>query len=94
MLYDVELLDTVPPWCSTIGPKPLYESADVQAFWDVPLYADQMVVRANRIDVRVVNYKRKIFTILEMSCQWAENKAANDQDKTEKYATLRLELNQ
>ena len=94
MLHDPELVDTVPPWYSPIGPKPVYESADAQAFWDVPLYADHVVVRANRIDPRVLDHKRKIVTILEMSCPWVVNKAAKDQDKTEKYAPLQLELKQ
>ena len=56
MLHDVELVDTVPPWCSPIEPKLLRESADAEAFWGVPLYADHVVVRANRIDARVVNH--------------------------------------
>ena len=56
MLHDVELVDTVPPWCSPIEPKLLHESADAEAFWGVPLYADHVVVRANRIDARVVNH--------------------------------------
>ena len=94
MLHDLELIDTVPPWYSPIEPKPVYESEDAQAFWDVPLYADHVVVRANRIDARVVDHKWKIVTILEMSCQWVDNRAAKDKDKTEKYAPLRLELKQ
>ena len=94
MLHDLELVDTVPPWYSPIDPKPVYESADAQAFWDVPLYADHVVVRANRIDARVVDHKRKIVTILEMSCTWVDNRAAKDQDKTEKDIPLRLELKQ
>ena len=94
ILHDLELVDTVPPWYSPIEPKPVYESADAQAFWDVPLYADHVVVRANRIDARVVDHKRKIVTILEMSCPCLDNRAAKDQDKTKKYAPLRLELKQ
>ena len=82
MLHDLELVDTVPPWYSPIEPKPVYESADAQAFWDVPLYADDVVVRAKRIDARVVDHKRKNVTILEMSCPWVDNRAAKDQDKT------------
>ncbi|XP_068749517.1 uncharacterized protein [Montipora capricornis] len=89
-----KLVDIVPPWYSPIKPKPVYESADAQAFWDVLLYADHMVVRANRIDAKVVDHKRKNVTILEMSCPWVDNRAAKDQDKTEKYAPLRLELKQ
>ena len=94
ILYCIVLYFIVPPWYSSIEPKPVYESADAQAFWDVPLYADHVVVRTNRIDARVVDHKRKIVTILEMSCPWVDNRAAKDQDKTEKYASLRLELKQ
>ena len=94
VLKDLELLDNVKPWYSQVEPKPVYESEDAQAFWDVPLYADYVVVRANRIDARIVDHKRKIVTILEMSCPWVDNRAAKDQDKTEKYDPLRLELKQ
>ena len=92
MLHDLELVDTVPPWYSPIEPKPVYKSADAQAFWDVPPYTDHVVLRANRIDARFVDCKRKIVTILEMSCPWVDNRAAKDQDK--KYGPLRLELKQ
>ena len=86
MLHDLELMDTVPPWYSPIEPEPVYESANAQAFWDVQLYADHQT--------RVVDHKGKNVTILEMSCPWVDNRAAKEQDKTEKCAPLRLELKQ
>ena len=31
-----DLVDSVPPWYSFVAPKPVYESLDAQAYWDVP----------------------------------------------------------
>ena len=42
-----------------------------------------------------MDHKRKIVTIVKMSCTWVDNsRAAKDQDKREKYPPLRLELKQ
>ena len=41
LLRDLKLVDEVPPWYSKVQPKPLYESQDVQAFWDIPVFAEQ-----------------------------------------------------
>lgn len=62
------------------------------AYWDVPVFADQTEVRANRIDGRIVNKARKTVTLLEMSCPWVDNRDHKDEEKTMKYAPLRLEL--
>ena len=35
ILRDLDLNETVPPWFSSIEPKPMYESTHAQAFWDV-----------------------------------------------------------
>ena len=74
--HDLELVDTVPPWFCPTEPEPVYDSADAQAFWDVPLYADHVVVKANRIDAGVVDHKRKMVTILEMSCPCVDNRTS------------------
>ena len=58
----------------------------------VPVFADQTEVRANRIDGRIVNKARKTVTLLEMSCPWVDNRDHKDEEKTMKYAPLRLEL--
>ena len=34
-------IDNVPPWYSLVQSKSLYESEDVQAFWDIPVFAGQ-----------------------------------------------------
>ena len=56
ILRDQDLLEEVPPWYSPVMPKPVYKSEQVQAWWDVPVYADHQGVRANRVDARVVNH--------------------------------------
>ena len=48
MARDVRLIDSVPPWYSCVVPKPVYESSEVLAFWDVPVYAEHTIVKANR----------------------------------------------
>ena len=42
----------------------------VEAWWDVPVYADHQEVRANRVDARVVNHENKKVMTIEMSCPW------------------------
>ena len=39
ILRDQDLLK-VPPWYSPVMPKPVYKSEQVEAWWDVPVYAD------------------------------------------------------
>ena len=66
----------------------------VKAFWDVPVYAENVMVRANRIDMRVADKERKQIVVIEMSCPWMENRAIEDAEKTAKYSPLRWELKQ
>ena len=37
MLRELQLSDTVPPWYSPAVPKPIYESPEAQAYWDIPV---------------------------------------------------------
>ena len=60
LLRHFELVDEVPPWYSKTQPKPMYESQDVQGFWDIPVFAEHNEVRANRVDARIVNHREKI----------------------------------
>ena len=60
LLRDFELVDEVPPWYSKTQPKPMYESQDVQGFWDIPVFAEHNEVRANRVDATIVNHREKI----------------------------------
>ncbi|CAH3168677.1 unnamed protein product [Pocillopora meandrina] len=70
------------------------ESEDVQAFWDVPVFAQQQEVRANRIDARIVNYKTKELIALDISCPWVGNRDKKNIEKTMKYGPLKWELTQ
>lgn len=38
ILFDLGLIDTVPPWYSSIKLQHVYETAEVQAYWDVLVY--------------------------------------------------------
>ena len=94
LLYDEGVIDEIPPWYSPDKPKPVYESENVKAYWDVPIYADQQEVRCNRVDARIVNHKCKRVVTLEMSYPWANNRKRKDEEKTLKYGPLRWELRQ
>ena len=91
LVRDLKLVDEVPPWYSKTQPKPLYESQDVQAFWDIPVFAEHEV-RANRVKAKIVNHREKIMSTIEMSCPWVENHGKKDEEKTLKYGPLRWEL--
>ena len=39
LLRDLKLIDSVPPWYSPVQPKSLFENEDVQAYWDIPMFA-------------------------------------------------------
>ena len=52
LLMDLELVESVPLWYSPVQPKALYENSKAKAYWDVPLYAESIEVRANRIATR------------------------------------------
>ena len=84
----------MPPWYSPLKPKPVYEANNAQAFWDVPLFAEHQEVRANRIDVRIINHESKRVITLEMSCPWVTNRERKEEEKTTKYGPLRWELKQ
>ena len=92
VLRDLKLADAVPPWYSKTQPKPLNESQDVQAFWDIPVFAEHNEVRANRMDARIVNHWEKIVNTIEFSCPWVENRGKKDEEKILKYGSLRWEL--
>ena len=64
LLRDQDLLEEVPLWYSPVIPKPVFKSEQVEAWWDVPVYADHQEVRANRADAGVVNHEsKKVMTI-------------------------------
>ena len=92
ILRDLDLNETVSPWFSGIEPKPLYESTQAQALWDVPVYAEHTTVRANRVDARIIDHKEKKVLLVEMSCPWIDNREKKEAKKMEKYGPLRFEL--
>ena len=92
ILRDLDLNETVPPWFLRTEPKQMYESTHAQAFWDVPVYAEHTVVRANRVDARIVDHKEKRLLLVEMSCPWVDNRVKKEAEKKEKYGPLRWEL--
>ncbi|PFX34789.1 Ubiquilin-1 [Stylophora pistillata] len=94
LLYNEGFIDEIPPWYSLDKPKPVYESENVKAYWDVPIYADQQEVRCNRVDACIVNHMCKGVVTLEMSCPWVNNWTRKDEEKTLKYGPLRWELRQ
>ena len=80
------LVDSVPPGYSPVTPKPVYESPDAEAYWDVPVYAESTCVQANRVDARFLDHKGRQVWAVEMSCPWV------CEEKTAKYGPLRWEL--
>ena len=93
-LQDLKLIDSVPPWYSPVRPKSLYDSEDVQAYWDVPVFAEHNEFRANRADAKIVDHQAKKVTTLEMSCPWIQNLEKKDEEKALKYGPLPWELKQ
>ncbi|PFX28749.1 hypothetical protein AWC38_SpisGene6490 [Stylophora pistillata] len=94
LLYDEGVIDEIPPWYSPDKPKPVYESENVKAYRDVPIYADQQEVRCNRVDARIVNHMCQRVVTLEMSCPLVNNRTRKDEEKTLKYGPLLWELRQ
>ena len=72
----------------------MYEANNAQAFWDVPLLAEHLEVRANRVDARFINHKSKRVITLEMSCPWVTNREKKREEKSTKYGPLRWEVKQ
>ena len=90
----IRALDLEVPWFSKTQPKPMYENERAIAYWDIPLYADNTHVKANRIDATIVDKENKRVSVIEMSCPWVENREEKDAEKTIKYGPLRWELEQ
>lgn len=51
----------------------MFENNHMTVFWDVPVYADQTEVGANRVGTRTIDRARRRITLLEMSCPWIDN---------------------
>ena len=77
-LRGCQLADAIPPRYSPVQHK--------------PVFAEHLQVRANRVDARFANRKNKEMMLIEMSCPWMDNRKQKEEEKTLKYAPLRLEL--
>lgn len=84
----------MPPWYSLAVPKPIYESPEAQAYWDIPVFAVSEQVKQNRVDARFIDHEKKKVLAVEMSCPWTENREKKQEEKTIKYGPLRGELKQ
>ena len=74
------------PWYSPTIRKPMYESGDMQAYWDVPVYAERQEVRTDRVEARITDCKTKQVITLEKSCPRTERR---EEEKSLKYGPLR-----
>ena len=72
----------------------MYDSDDAKAFWDIPVFAENQELGANRIDVRTIDRKKRQVIALEMSCSWIESRSKKEEEKTLKYSPLRWEVKQ
>ena len=77
---------------SSVKPKAVYENERVVAYWEVPLFANNTNVKANRIDVTVVDKMKKEVQLVEIRCPWVESRGKKTEEKTCKYALLEWEL--
>ena len=94
MIRALDLVTSEVPWFSKTQPKPMYENERAIAYRDIPLYADNTHVKANRIDATIVDKENKRVSVIEVSCPWVENREEKDAEKTTKYGPLRWELEQ
>ena len=89
-LRDQDLLDEVPTWYSPVMPKPVYKSEQVEAWWDVPVYADHQELRANRVDARFMNRMSKKVMTTEMSCPWISNRDKKNEERNYEVWSAKL----
>ena len=94
MIRALDLVTPEVPWVSKTQPKPMYKNERAIEYWDIPLYADNMHVKANRIDATIVDKQNKKVSVMELSCPWVENREERDAEKRTKYGPLRWELEQ
>ena len=51
-------------------------------------------MKANRVDMTIVDKQGKTVSLIEMSCLWVEKREEKAAEKTSKYGSLRWELQQ
>ena len=79
-------------WYKRIIPKPVYENEELKALRDLLLFAEQVEVRGNGIDAKVIDKVKKEVILVEMSCPWMENRQMKTEEKMRKCSPLRGEL--
>ena len=94
VIRSLDLVTSEVHWFSKTQPKPMCENESTIAYWDLPFYADNTHVKANRIDATIVDKENKKISVIEMSCPWVENREEKDAEKTTTYGPLRWELDQ
>ena len=57
----------------------MYENERARVFWDVPVYADSVMVKAKRIDARVVDKERKRVAVSLLTWLTKHNLLLNNQ---------------
>ena len=70
----------------------IYETVEVQAYWDVPVYREFQELSANVVDAKIVNNQHNQVIVLEKSCPWISDDAKKSSEKTMKYLPLRWEM--
>ena len=48
----------------------MYQDDKVTAYWDVPVFAEQLQVRANRVDAGLLDKENKEMMLTVMNCPW------------------------
>ena len=82
MLKGYQLADAIPLWYSSVPPTPVYQGDKVTTYSDVPVLAEHLQVRANRVDARFVDRENKEMILIEMSCPWMDNSKQEEEEKT------------
>ena len=54
----------------------------------MPVFAEHVQVRANRVDARFLDRESKEVILVEMSCPWMDSRKQKEEEKNLKYAPL------
>ena len=91
IIENLGLIVASPLWYSPTKPQPVYEGGHAQAYRNVPVYGEYQDLRANRVDVRIVNHEEKKVIAMEMNSNfpWVSNRQEKASEQTMKYPPLR-----
>ena len=71
-IRELDLVTSEVPWFSKTQPKPMYENERAIAYWDIPQYASDAHVKANRIDATIVDKENNKVSMIQKSYPWVE----------------------